>query len=327
MIGSEFDLIERFFRDLGPRRADVLLGVGDDCALLRPPAGFDLALTLDTLVAGRHFFPDVDPMALGHKALAVNLSDLAAMGAEPAWASLALTLPEIDENWLAGFARGFSALALRSGICLVGGDTTRGPLSITVQAQGLLPAGSGMRRGGARPGDLIYVSGTLGDAALALRARQGRVALPPGALASLERRLDWPEPRLQMGLALRDLASACIDVSDGLGADLNHICQASGVAALLLADRLPLSEPVRGHVATSGDWTLPLGGGDDYELCLTIAPERAVELETRLVGLTQIGRIEQGTGVRCRLPDGTLLAQAAIGYDHFSAVQATTLAS
>ena len=321
MSFSEFDLIERFFLDLGPERADVLLGIGDDCALLRPPEGHDLALSMDTLVAGRHFFPDVDPVSLGHKALAVNLSDLAAMGAEPAWASLALTLPEIDEPWLRGFVRGFAELAQRSGIRLVGGDTTRGPLSITVQVQGLLPTGSGMRRSGAQVGDFIFVSGTLGDAALALKVRQGSLALSGETLTPLLRRLDRPEPRLQLALAVRDIATACIDISDGLGADLNHICRRSGVAALLQGDNLPLSEPVRDYLAGSGDWSLPLGGGDDYELCLTVAPERVAELESRVTGLSpglhQIGIIEAGKGVRCRLPDGEMLSHAAFGYDHF----------
>jgi len=224
---SEFDLIRAHFAHLGAGRADVVLGVGDDCALLRVPAGQELAVSIDTLVAGVHFLPSVDPEALGHKCLAVGLSDLAAMGAEPAWATLALTLPREDPRWLGAFAAGFAALAREHGLALVGGDTTHGPLSISVQVHGLVPAGQAIRRAGARPGDLVGVSGTLGDAGLALRHLLAGEAVAADSRARLER----PTPRVALGLALRGLATAMIDISDGLAADLGHILEESGAAS------------------------------------------------------------------------------------------------
>ena len=317
---SEFDLIHRYFTDLTPARADVCLGVGDDCAMLAPPGDQLLAVSIDTLVEGRHFSPGADPFSLGHKCLAVNLSDLAAMGAEPAWVTLALTLPGPDEAWLAAFARGFAGLANRHGVQLVGGDTTRGPLSMTLQVHGFVPEAQALRRSGARPGDLVYVSGTLGDAGLALLARQG-LYVQAGTLGSLNERLDRPTPRLTVGRALRGLAAAAIDVSDGLGADLGHVCVASGVAATLYLDRLPLSPAVGAYVAETGDWRMPLSAGDDYELCFTVPAARQGEVEalgSQLdVPLTWIGTVEKGNGVRAVLPDGGGLAEVPAGYDHF----------
>ena len=322
MALSEFDLIHRYFASLSPVRADVLLGVGDDCALLAPPPGQALAVSIDTLVEGRHFAPGADPEALGHKCLAVNLSDLAAMGAEPAWATLALTLPRADEAWLDAFARGLGALARQWGVALVGGDTTRGPLSITLQVHGFVPAAQALRRGGARPGDLVYVTGSLGDAGLALLVRQGLYAAPDD-VPYLFGRLDRPEPRLSVGAALRGLASSAIDVSDGLAADLGHVCTASGVGATLYLDRLPCSRGVRTYVDETGDWHLPLSAGDDYELCLTVPPARQGEVET-LGGewsceLTWVGVIERARGVRLLAPDGAGVAIGAPGFDHFAA--------
>jgi len=318
---SEFDLIQTYFSDLGVSRSDVLLGVGDDCALLQVPEGRQLAVSIDTLVSGRHFLPDVDPESLGHKALAVNLSDLAAMGADPAWVTLALSLPEVDSVWLEAFARGFSALAVRAGVALVGGDTTRGRLSITVQAHGFVDRQRVMRRDGARPGDLIYLSGWLGDAALALLARRG-IDVGLADLSPFYRRLDWPEPRLDLSAAVRGIASAAIDISDGLVADLGHICKAGGVSAAIQLDRLPLSAAVYGYVQKTGDWAVPLAGGDDYELCITVSPEREKELEAAVSHLStklhRIGVIEEGEGVRCRLPNGSRLENDVKGYDHFA---------
>ncbi len=318
---SEFEIIRRYFTPAAPGRGDVRLGVGDDCALLAPPPDQLLAVSIDTLVEGRHFSPGVDPEALGHKCLAVNLSDLAAMGAEPAWVTLALTLPAADEAWLAGFSRGFGALAAQYGLQLVGGDTTRGPLSITVQVHGFVPEGMALCRAGARAGDLVYVSGTLGDAGLALLARQG-LYVQAGSFPYLNGRLDRPTPRLAAGRALRGLASAAIDVSDGLGADLGHVCAASGVGATLYLDRLPLSPAVRTYVAETGDWHLPLAAGDDYELCFTLPAARQVEVEAlggRLDAQLQwIGIIEAGKGVRALLPDGSDVADVPGGYDHFA---------
>ncbi|MBP8284234.1 MAG: thiamine-phosphate kinase [Chromatiaceae bacterium] len=351
---SEFALIRTHFARLGVERGDVVLGVGDDCALLRVPPDQELAVSIDTLVAGVHFLADVDPEALGHKCLAVGLSDLAAMGAEPAWATLALTLPAEDPAWLGAFAAGFDALARAHGVALVGGDTTRGPLSITVQVHGLVPAGRAIRRSGARPGDLVCVSGTLGDAGLALR---GLLAGEP--VAALTRaRLERPTPRLALGLALRGLATAMIDVSDGLLADLGHILEESGArlsspgpyrgpatpfiagaapsgapgaqplgADIRLAD-LPLSPPLRAHLAEiPDDWALPLASGDDYELCFTLPPDQLASLAAlsrRLdCPLTPIGHILAGTqgeadpGLICRCPDGGTWTPPRTGFNHF----------
>ncbi|MGB5467180.1 MAG: thiamine-phosphate kinase, partial [Sedimenticolaceae bacterium] len=246
MSVSEFDLIRDYFARATGARADVLLGIGDDCALLRPPPGLALAVSVDTLVAGRHFLVDADPLHLGHKALAVNLSDLAAMGAQPAWATLALTLPQVDRNWLRAFMDGFAALAATHDVQLVGGDTTRGPLSITVQVHGFVDSLLALRRSGARAGDRIMVSGTVGDAGLALQLMQQN---PGGGSVDsrLSRRLDRPTPRVALGRLLVGQASAAIDVSDGLIADLGHICDASGVGARVELARLPLSPAFRAH--------------------------------------------------------------------------------
>lgn len=316
---SEFDLIHRYFRDLTPARDDVLLGVGDDCALLQVPEGRTLAVTIDTLVEGRHFAPGVDPADLGHKALAVNLSDLAAMGADPAWVTLALTLPRADEPWLESFARGFGALALEHGVALVGGDTTRGPLSVTVQAHGFVVPGQALRRGGARPGDLVYATGSLGDAGLALLVEQGLYTRPQH-LGLLRDRLARPAPRVGAGRALRGLATAAIDISDGLASDLGHILDASGCGATLRLERLPLSPAVREYVEETGDWNLALSAGDDYELCITVLEARQGEVETIAqaldCGLTWIGSVDRAPGLRCLREDGTTV-DAAAGYDHF----------
>jgi thiamine-monophosphate kinase len=315
---SEFDLIATYFSGLGSERQDVVLGVGDDCALLRVPEGRELAVSIDTLVAGVHFLAGCDPHALGHKSLAVGLSDLAAMGADPAWATLALTLPRADEGWLRSFANGFSSLAMAHGMTLVGGDITRGPLSVSVQVHGLVPAGEGLLRCGARPGDLVCVSGTLGDAGLALR-RRAQVGEVYGRLRD---RLDRPTPRVALGRALRGLATAMIDLSDGLGADLGHILAASGVgAAIRLAD-LPLGPEVAEHVAGSADWSMPVASGDDYELCFTLPVEAAERIETLSAGsecaVHVIGQVTRGSGITFLEPDGSIWVPDRAGYNHFA---------
>lgn len=316
---SEFDLIGRYFAALGPERLDVVLGVGDDCALLEIPSGQTLAVSIDTLSSGVHFFADCDPEHIGHKSLAVGLSDLAAMGAEPAWATLALTLPESDEDWICAFATGFGRLANAHGMRLIGGDTTRGPLSVAVQVHGLVPAGAAIRRSGARPGDAIFVSGTLGDAGLALHRRLAgeTVAL------ELKHRLECPEPRVELGRRLRGIASAMIDLSDGLAGDLGHILTASDVGAELELERLPLTPWVAEAIAATGDWSLPLASGDDYELCFCVAPEHIATVE-RLgeeleLPLTRVGWIRSDAGLDFRRPDGGRLTRPARGYDHFPA--------
>ncbi len=315
---SEFDLIRDFFADIGPVRSDVALGVGDDCALLTIPPAHELAVSLDTLVAGIHFFPDCDPAAIGHKSLAVGLSDLAAMGAEPAWSTLALTLPAADRDWIGAFSAGFAALSARYGIRLIGGDTTRGPLSVTVQVHGLVPVGAAVRRNGARPGDLICVSGTLGDAGLALRGLLAGMEVEP----ALRQRLEYPTPRVELGLALRGLATAMIDLSDGLAGDLGHILTASGVGAELDLARLPLSLPVAEVIEQTDDWSLPLSAGDDYELCFCVPPGRFDAMQSLAAGLScpvrAVGLIRAEPGLLCRLPDGGILTINGAGYDHFA---------
>lgn len=324
MLG-EFDLIERFFAGpSGPSvvraEAGVALGIGDDAALLTPTVGQSLVVTSDMLVAGQHFFPDVAPEALGHKTLAVNLSDLAAMGARPRWAILAVALPEVDAAWLAAFARGFFALAERSGVSLVGGDTTRGSLNLCVTLLGEVPAGEALRRDAAKVGDDIWVSGDLGGAALAVKQRRGEVDLGADAAACLQR-LDWPEPRLALGAALRGVAHAALDISDGLLADLGHIVQRSRVGADIALAAIPVVPVLARWPDFFADCAL--AGGDDYELCFTAPPGRAnaVRAAGALAGVTvtRIGRITAMPGVR--LLDATgrkQLLPARGGFDHFA---------
>ena len=314
---SEFRLIREYFSDIGADRVDVALGVGDDCALLQVPAGNRLAVSIDTLVSGVHFSPETDPQNLGHKALAVGLSDLAAMGAEPAWVTLALTLPVADPIWLRAFSAGFANLAVEQGISLVGGDMTRGPLSISVQVHGFIPLGQELRRRGAHPGDLVFVSGTLGDAGFALHHLQRNKPLP----ASLRLALERPDPRIDLGIALRGLASSVIDLSDGLAGDLGHILEASGVAADLFLQDLPLSSEVADYVAATNDWSIPLTSGDDYELCFTLPPQRIADMGRMAkqvdCPLRVVGRIGYGKGLRCFLPNGRFWKLEQGGFDHF----------
>jgi thiamine-monophosphate kinase len=320
---NEFELIARYFTR-PPGSKAVALGVGDDAALLAPAAGHQVVATVDMLVAGRHFFPDADPESLGHKALAVNLSDIAAMGAAPRWALLALALPAADPAWLAAFARGFFALADAHGVEVVGGDTTRGPLNICVTLLGEIPAGQAITRAGARAGDDIYVSGRLGDAALAVAAATGRIALDSAALEGCRARLDRPVPRLELGARLRGVATAMLDVSDGLTGDLRHILDASGVGAEVRLAAVPCS-PLLGGRLSGGDRAVALqcllAGGDDYELCFTAAPAAAARIAAiagaQSVPLTRIGTVVAGSGLVVR--DA---ADAAIdlprAYDHFA---------
>ncbi len=329
MSVMEFELIERYFSAAGCPRDDVVLGVGDDAAILSPPAGHELVVSTDTLVSGVHFFPDVSPYSLGHKALAVNLSDLAAMGASPAWVTLALTLPDVDEAWLREFSAGFSALASRYGVQLIGGDTTSGPLSISVQALGFVEQGRAWRRDAAKVGDLIYVTGTLGDAGLALQARQQSLLFPPRYCDELSARLEKPTPRVEEARSLRGLVNAAIDLSDGLLSDLGHILKASKVGGQIKLDALPLSLAFRmcrtDKVAQSlcdSTWqALPLSAGDDYELCFTVSAEKRAALQRRLsqqgVVAQCIGVIDEGPGLRCVQKSGELINIEQTGYEHF----------
>ncbi len=326
---GEFDLIARYFTRPTPKAA---LGVGDDCALLQPAPGTQLAISSDMLVEGRHFFPDVDPFTLGHKALAVNLSDLAACGAKPLAFTLALSLPRVDEAWLASFSRGLLALADAHGCELVGGDTTQGPLNICITVFGEVPVVAGksnaLLRSGARTGDDIYISGTLGDARLALEVLRGHIALPPALLSDARARLEQPTPRVALGQALRGVASAAIDVSDGLLGDLGHVLRLSKVGASVEAPLVAGLMAATRHPEWSSE-LLPsdtlqeyvLAGGDDYELAFTALPSarEAVAEAARQSGtlVTRIGVIEAQPGLRVRGADGQLLTGRYASFDHF----------
>lgn len=315
-MAGEFDLIDRIAARI-VARDDVVLGIGDDAALLQPPAGMQLVVAMDTLNAGIHFPHDTAPADIGWKALAVNLSDLAAMGAMPAWCTLSLSLPEPDAAWVDAFLDGFDALARQHAVALIGGDTTRGPLSVCVTVFGFVSPGRALRRDAARVGDDIWVSGTPGDAAAALAQWSAGDALDP----VLRARLDRPTPRLALGMRLVDLARAAIDISDGLLADLAHVCRASGVRAEVDVDALPVSDAL--GAAASDPQTrraLQAGGGDDYELCFTApaAQRAAIEAAARDtdVPVTRIGRIVEGDGV-VALADGMPWMPARAGWDHF----------
>ncbi|MDP4157716.1 MAG: thiamine-phosphate kinase [Bacillota bacterium] len=313
---TEFDLIARIRARAGTRD-DVLLGIGDDAAILRVPPGHDLVVSTDTLNVGVHFPPDTAPSDIGWKALAVNLSDLAAMAATPAWCTLNLTMPDADRVWLDAFLDGFLALAAQHDVALVGGDTTRGPLSITMTVHGFAPHDAALRRSGARVGDEVWISGTLGDASAGLR--QWRASRPIDS--GLRVRLDRPTPRIELGLALRGIASACIDVSDGLLADLGHVLVASGVGATIEVAMLPTSPALQSAFDETSRIAMQLGGGDDYELCFTALPERARDVIAAAaqadVAVTRIGRIEARQGLRMRGHDGVVGDAPATGYRHF----------
>ena len=321
-MATEFELIKRYFTHPVDR---VLLGVGDDAALVRASPGKVLAIAADMLVQGRHFFRDASAQSIGHKAVAVNLSDMAAMGAQPRWATMGIALPRADAQWVADFSKGFMRLARQFGVELIGGDTTRGPLNICVQIIGELPLRQALRRDGARVGDDIWVSGTLGDAALAVAARQGRIKLSAADLARAQRRLDQPQPRVALGLALRGVARSAIDVSDGLLADLGHICERSLLAAVVQWDQLPTSALLRRYHHHPAARTAQIAGGDDYELCFTAARSKRTALariavESR-VELTRVGHmITAPSGIyhpvlvdRAGLPVPTKQQ----GFDHF----------
>ena len=316
---GEFDLIAKYFTRTVTRAA---LGVGDDCALFATSPGMQLAVSSDMLVEGRHFLSTVAPDRLGHKALAVNLSDLAACGAKPVAFTLALALPRIDERFLEGFARGLLALADAHACELIGGDTTQGPLNLCITVFGELPQGSALLRSGARGGDDLYVSGTLGDARLALEVFRGAIALDGAAFECVRTAMEQPQPRVALGLALRGVATSAIDVSDGLLGDLAHVLRRSGVGAEVQVDALPRSAVLRGlPIALQRECTL--AGGDDYELVFTAPPARAAAVQAAAqraqVGVTRIGRIDAAAGVRLIDRDGRTVANGYGSFDHFKA--------
>ena len=323
---GEFDLIAHYFTRPAKR---ALLGVGDDCALLQPAAGMQLAVSSDMLVEGRHFFPDVHPFALGHKALAVNLSDLAACGATPLAFTLALALPRVDRAWLRDFSDGLWALADAHGCELVGGDTTQGPLNICITVFGEVPRGQALLRSGAQPGDDIYVSGTLGDARLALDALRGQLTLPDALLAQARIRLEQPTPRLALGQALRGIATAAIDISDGLAGDLEHVLRASGVGAGIETDiainliaACAYKSGAKSLFDSKKQLEYVLAGGDDYELAFTspVSARQAVAAAARQsqTTVTRIGRIDQTPGLRLIDAQGRSVKQDFPSFDHFA---------
>ncbi|MDQ0043994.1 thiamine-phosphate kinase [Variovorax boronicumulans] len=317
---GEFDLITRYFKRPAKRSP---LGVGDDCALLAPAPGMQLAVSSDMLVEGRHFLSTVEPSRLGHKALAVNLSDLAACGAKPLAFTLALALPGVDEHWLEGFSRGLFALADEHGCELVGGDTTRGPLNICITVFGEVPAGAALLRSGARAGDDIWVSGTLGDARLALEVFRGTIALPAEVFAEARMRMEQPTPRVALGQALRGIASSAVDVSDGLVGDLGHILGSSNVGATLDVDAAVGTVAAAGTSALSVEMlrTCALSGGDDYELVFTAPSSARAAVEQAgkdsATRVTRIGRIDAEAGLRIVDASGAPVAQRFGSFDHF----------
>ncbi len=315
---DEFALIRRFFTRPATTRDDVSLGIGDDAALLRVPPGQELAVSTDSLVSGVHFPPDLPADAIGHRALAANLSDLAAMGATPAWVLMALTLPTADEAWLEAFSRGFFILAKRHGLALVGGNMARGPLNVTLTVQGLVPQGAALTRSGARVGDLIYVTGHPGDAAAGLELLQAGAADMQHACVQ---RFAYPEPRIAAGTALRGIASAAIDVSDGLLADLGHLLETRGFGAKLSLERLPVSKELLGLHSEEEAWELALTGGDDYELCFTVHADKAAAAEAALQAVgcaaTCIGAVESDAGIHCIGHQGQVQVYSRSGHRHF----------
>lgn len=326
MACGEFDLIARYFDRFKSLRRDVQLGIGDDCALLTVPGKQLLAISTDTLVSGVHFLPDIAPADLGYKALAVNLSDLAAMGADPAWLSLALTLPEVDEEWLKAFSDSLFEQLNYYGMQLIGGDTTRGPLSMTLTIHGLIPAGRALTRSGARIGDWIYVTGMLGDSAAGLAILQDRLQVDDQAAREylLERHLR-PQPRILQGQALRDLASSAIDISDGLMSDLKQVLKASEYGARIELDELPMSQMLTANTDTDQALRWALTGGEDYELCFTVPEINRGALEVALSHLgadyTCIGQIGPlSEGVKFYLNNQEVVLPWN-GYDHFSSEQ------
>jgi thiamine-monophosphate kinase len=321
---GEFDVIRRYFdRPVGDRQ--VTLGIGDDAAIVQLTPGSELVLAVDMMVESRHFLPDADARSLGHKILAVNLSDVAAMGARPRWALLAGALPALDERWVDEFTRGLFALAHEHGVAVIGGDTTRGPRTLCLTIAGEVPAGEAIRRSGARPGDDVWVSGTLGDAMLALAALQGRTELDGQALAAARRRLDWPTPRVELGQSLRGIASAMLDVSDGLTGDLRHLLEASKVGAIVDVGRVPRSEAMNAKLAGAqreAALAWMLAGGDDYELCFTAPPARrdeVIALSSGKIALARIGVVTSSVGeLVVRDESGSPMTALPRAFDHFA---------
>ncbi|MDI1360481.1 thiamine-phosphate kinase [Methylotenera sp.] len=317
----EFNLIKQYFTRA---TRDTKLGIGDDAALISLSTGMELAISADMLVAGTHFFAGCDAYQLGWKSLAVNISDMAAMGANPKWVTLAIALPEINASWLAEFSRGFFACADNFSVDLIGGDTTRGPLTISVQIMGEVPIGKAIKRSGAKVGDEIWVSGKLGDAAIALQHMLGKITLPIDVLTTCAKALHEPQPRVTLGLALQDIANSAIDISDGLLADLGHILEQSNIGAALELKRIPHSTFVDFPIDLRDESLrkMVLAGGDDYELCFTAPAEKHTEIikisEMTKLQLSCIGHVTSNTDLVLHGLDNEILNMKETGFDHFS---------
>ncbi|MCW8934197.1 MAG: thiamine-phosphate kinase [Gammaproteobacteria bacterium] len=321
---SEFDLINQFFKNTKVKRDDVLLGIGDDCAMLSPPSGKTLAVSTDTLISGVHFPESTSAEDIAYKSLAVNLSDLAAMGAEPAWVSLAISLPDSNVEWLAAFMRGFNELAERFNVALIGGDTTQGALSITLNVTGFVDAKLALKRANAKVGDIIFVTGTIGDASIGLDLILNNVNTPDVFTGDYKSycidRLNRPYPQVIAGQLLTEFVVAAIDISDGLKADLNHICKASNVGAIVNIENLPTSDALLAFYNNKPDWQNIITAGDDYELCFTCSKDKVTEMlslmESNNIKTTCIGEVVSGSGVKCMF-DNELLNFEQTGYNHF----------
>ncbi|MGM7447885.1 thiamine-phosphate kinase [Idiomarina sp. ST20R2A10] len=330
MPRDEFSLINEYFTHRSAKRGDVAMGIGDDGAVVRPMPEHDLVIVTDTLVEGVHFDTTTPPRAIGHKSVAVNLSDLAAMGAQPCWINLALTLPRMDEDWLQEFSGGLDEICSYYDCQLIGGDTTKGPLTITITAHGQLPSGSAIPRSGAKAGDWIYVSGSLGDAGLGLQVTQNKVSTTGRHLQQVIERLHYPTPRVALGQSLRGVASSCIDVSDGLLADLRHLMTEAGTQAQLQLEKLPLSLALTETLKVDDALALALTAGDDYELCFTLPEEHRGRMETLTTHLKTrpvcIGRVANGEPGDIQLRyngEDWLLAEGYSSFNHFPQNEAT----
>lgn len=323
---KEFELIKQFFTEQIVKRKDVLVGIGDDCAVVSSTENQSIVVTTDTLVAGVHFPLGTHPKAIGHKAVAVNLSDIAAMGAKPSWISLAITLPEVNDDWLTEFCSGVFELCEYYNVQLIGGDTTQGPLSITITAQGITPEGKYLSRSGAKSGDWLYVTGDLGDAALALQHYKEKCLTDSHIIDSVQEKLDYPKPRVLAGQALREYASAAIDISDGLLSDLEHICLASNVGANVILDAIPLSDAMKASQQFEDSIQFALNGGDDYELLFTVNEDNKVGLETALshagTNIKCIGQINASQKISTTLNNKAVPISNS-GFQHFASKKRT----
>ncbi|OUS23283.1 thiamine-phosphate kinase [Thalassotalea sp. 42_200_T64] len=322
---KEFELIKEFFTAQPVSRKDVVMGIGDDCALIRANDHKLIAVTTDTLVAGIHFPLDTPPRAIGHKAVAVNLSDIAAMGAEPSWISVAITLPEVNKDWLSEFTAGMFELTEYFNVQLIGGDTTQGPLSITITAQGTVPEDKALCRSGAKNGDYVFVTGDFGDAGLALAAMNNQIELNDSDFAAVRAKLDYPKPQVLVGNLIRELATSAIDVSDGLLADLGHICRASTLGIHINVEDIPLSKVMKDNLAEIDAINMALTSGDDYQLIFTVSATNKVGIETAMahanVEFTCIGQLNPSEEIILFYQKKPFTV-SKVGFEHFSATVA-----